>query len=169
MLKAPLLKALNDQINAESYSAYLYMAMAAYFAERNLPGMANWMEVQAKEELFHASRFFQFVHERGGKVVFGAIDAPPSEWGSPVELFAAVLEHERHVSDLIDNLVDLALANRDHATNNFLQWFVGEQVEEEATAEGVLERLKLAEGSAGGILLVDQELGQRVFTPPVVP
>ena len=166
MLSEKMEKALNEQVNAEMYSSYLYLSMSAYFADKNLPGSASWMKIQALEEMYHAMKFYNFIDERTGRVKLAAIDAPPNEWGSPLEVFEAVLEHERHVTSLINKLVTLAIEEHDHATNNFLQWFVGEQVEEEATADGVLQTLKLAGDKGNGLFMVDRELGQRAFTIP---
>lgn len=164
MLSEKMEKALNDQIQAEIYSAYLYLSMEAYFESINLGGFASWMQVQYQEEMSHAMKFYGFINERGGRVVLQAIDAPPSQWDSPLAVFEATLEHEQKVTARINDLVDVAIAERDHATNNFLQWFVAEQVEEEDSANGVVEQIKLV-GDAG-LFLLDRELGQRTFTPP---
>ncbi|MCF8105754.1 MAG: ferritin [Desulfohalobiaceae bacterium] len=166
MLTQNMQKSLNDQITAETYSAYLYLSMAAYFEDQGLPGFAAWMKAQAQEELFHAMKFFNFVNERGGRVLLGAIEQPPTEWASVVDVFQATLDHERHVTSLINKLVDLAIDEKDHATNNFLQWFVGEQVEEEDTAGQILNKLKLMDRASGGLFMLDKELGQRTFVPP---
>jgi len=166
MLTPKMEAALNEQINAEYYSAYLYLSMAAYFDSINLPGFANWMRVQNEEETFHTMKFFDFVVERGNRVKLTAIEAPETEWDSPLAVFEATLAHEQHVTGLINKLVDLALSESDHATNNFLQWFVGEQVEEEATADGILQQLRLMKDAPGGLFMMDRELGQRTFTPP---
>ena len=166
MLSPKMETALNEQINAEIYSAYLYLSMAAYFDSINLPGFASWMRVQNEEETFHAMKFFDFVAERGNRVKLTAIEAPETEWGSPLAVFEATLAHEQHVTGLINKLVDVALSESDHATNNFLQWFVGEQVEEEATADGILQQLRLMKDAPGGLFMMDRELGQRTFTPP---
>jgi ferritin len=166
MLCSKMEGALNSQINAEYYSSYLYLSMAAYFDSINLLGMANWMRVQAQEEMVHAMKFFDFVAERSGRVTLTSIEAPPTEWASPLAAFEAALAHERHISSLINKLVDLALAESDHAANNFLQWFVAEQVEEEATADGIVQQLRLVKDAPGGLFLLDRELGQRTFVPP---
>jgi ferritin len=158
--------ALNDQLVAELYSAYLYLSMAAYFEASDLPGFANWMRIQAQEEATHGMKFFAYVNERGGRVTLGQIDAPPTEWDSAQAVFEHVVEHERKVTGLINELVNLAAAESDHATHNFLQWFVGEQVEEEASANAVLQKVRLAGDTGGGAFMVDRELGARVFTPP---
>lgn len=166
MLSSKMEKALNEQINAELYSAYLYLAMKAYFTAEGLPGSAAWMRAQTQEEMFHAMKMYGFVHDRGGRVTLTAIAQPPAKWKSSLDVFENVLAHEQKVTGLINRLVDLALSQKDHATNIFLQWYVTEQVEEEATAGEVLRKLKLIGSDTNGLLALDQELGQRVFTPP---
>ena len=164
MLSGKMEKALNDQIQAEIYSAYLYLSMEAYFQSINLAGFDSWMQVQYQEEMAHAMKFYGFINERGGRVILQAIDAPPDQWDSPLAAFETTLQHEQTVTARINDLVDVAIAERDHATNNFLQWFVAEQVEEEDSANSVIEQIKLF-GDAG-LFMLDRELGQRVFTPP---
>ena len=166
MISKKIEKALNKQINAELYSAYLYLSMVAYFESVNLPGFANWMKVQTQEELMHAMKIYDFVNERGGRVVLKAIEAPPTEWDSPLDAFEATYKHEQKVTGLINNLVNLAIEEKDHATNSFLQWFVNEQVEEESSVDKVSQKLKMVEKSPGELFMIDSELGQRVFTPP---
>ncbi|MHB8900285.1 MAG: ferritin [Thermoguttaceae bacterium] len=166
MLSPKMEAALNNQINAEYYSAYLYLSMASYFDSINLPGFANWMRIQHQEEMVHALKFFDFVAERKGRVQLKAIEGPQTEWESPLAAFDGTVAHEQHVTSLINKLVDLALSESDHATNNFLQWFVAEQVEEEATADGIVQQLRLMKDAPGGLFMLDRELGQRVFTPP---
>jgi ferritin len=166
MISKKMEKALNDQINAEAYSAYLYLAMAAYFEAENLPGMANWMGIQTKEETAHALKFFHFVSERRGRVVLKAIDQPQKEWKSPLAAFEASFEHEQMITGRIDDLVNLAVQEKDHATNAFLQWFVNEQVEEETSVDRIVQILKMAEKAPGAMFMIDRELGQRTFTPP---
>jgi len=158
--------AFNGQINAEMYSSYLYLAMAAYFQSISLSGFATWMRVQAQEETAHAMKFYDFINERGGRVSLNAIDAPPETWGSPLAAFEAVLAHEKKVTGLINALVELAQAEHDHASNIFLQWFVTEQVEEEDNANDVVQKIKLVGDAKGGLFMLDRELGQRQFTPP---
>ena len=167
MLSKKIEKALNKQINAEMYSSYLYLSMSAYFESISLAGFASWMQQQAQEELFHGMKMYDFVNERGSRVVLESINKPPIEWDSPQTVFKNVLDHERKVTSLINNLVNLALDERDHATNIFLQWFVSEQVEEEASVGGIVDKLKLIKKDANGLFMLDRELGQRVFTPPV--
>jgi ferritin len=166
MLKEKIQDSLNQQVNAELYSAYLYYAMAAYCEDQGLSGCAHWMRLQALEEVTHAQKIAAYVVERGGRAVMKGIAEPPREWDSVPAMFQAVLEHERHVSDLINKLVDLAIEKSDHATNNFLQWFVAEQVEEEASAEEILQKLELVKASPHGLFMLDRELAQRQFTPP---
>jgi len=159
-------KALNEQVNAEFYSAYMYLSMVSYFQEINLPGFASWMKAQAQEEMFHAMKIYDYIAERGGRVLLAPIAGPPTEWESPVAVMEAVLEHEQKVTAMINNLVDLAMAEKDHASNIFLQWFVSEQVEEEDSVGDVLSKVKLMGGTGGGMFMLDRDLGQRVFTPP---
>jgi len=166
MIKENIREALNQQLNAELYSSYLYLSMAAYFESINLKGFANWMRVQTQEELVHAMKFYDFIIERGGKVVLSSIEGPPTEWASPLAVFDHAYEHEQKVTGLINNLVDLSTAEQDHATSNFLQWFVAEQVEEEASADEVVQKIKLMGDASGGLFMLDRELAQRVFTPP---
>ena len=167
MLSKKMEKAINQQINAELYSSYLYLSMATYFESISLSGFSNWMRQQAQEELFHGMKMFDFVCERGGRVILGAIEQPPSKWTSPLNAFENVLSHEQKVTGLINNLVNLALDERDHATNIFLQWFVSEQVEEEDTAGSLVDKLKLIGKDANGLFMLDTELAQRTFTLPV--
>lgn len=166
MLNQKLNDAVNDQINAEMYSAYLYLSMAAWFEAENLPGFANWMRVQVQEETFHAMRFFDYVNSRNGRVILGPIDGPPTSWESVTDVFKATLEHEEFVTSRINKLMDLAIAESDHALKSHLQWFVDEQVEEEANATTILGKLKLAQGAPQMLLMLDNEMATRVFTPP---
>jgi ferritin len=166
MLSAKMEKALNGQLVAELYSAYLYLSMAAYFAAEDLSGFTNWMRVQVQEETAHGMKFFDYINERNGRVTLGPIEGPPTAWDSPRAAFEHVLAHEQKVTGLINELVTLAVGEKDHATHNFLQWFVAEQVEEESSANAVLKKIKLAGETGGGMLMVDNELATRVFTPP---
>jgi len=166
MLSDKMEKALNAQINAEIYSSYLYLSMSAYFGNLNLTGSATWMKIQALEEMTHAMKFYNFVEERGGRVKLVQVDSPEVEWSSPLVCFEEVLKHEQHVTALINDLVALSMEEKDFATHNFLQWFVGEQVEEESSADDVIQTLKLAGDQGNGLFMVDRELGQRVFTMP---
>lgn len=166
MISKKMEDALNEQVNAELYSAYLYYSMVAYFESINLPGFATWMKIQVQEELIHVTKIFDFVIERGGRATLKAIDGPPSQWDSPLAAFQAAYKHEQKVTGLIGELVNKAIEEKDHATNNFLQWFVTEQVEEEASADQIVQKLKLIDKAPGGLYMLDQELGQRIFTPP---
>lgn len=166
MLKKKIQDAINAQINAELYSAYLYLSMAAYFESVNLKGFANWMRVQDQEERFHAMKFYNYVIERGGKVLLTAIDSPETAWKSPLAAFTAAYEHELKVTAMINGLVDLAIKESDHATASFLQWYVNEQVEEEANVDGVVQQLKLGGDNSSALFMIDKELAARVYTPP---
>lgn len=165
MLSKKMEKALNDQINAEFYSAFLYLSMAAYFDGVGMGGFASWMRVQFQEEQAHAMKLFDYVGERGGKVTLGVIEAPKAKWKSALDVFEDTYKHEQKVTGLINKLVDLARAESDHATDNFLRWFVAEQVEEEASAGDILQKVKMI-GDGNGLYMLDRELAQRVFTPP---
>jgi ferritin len=166
MLSDKMQEALNKQVNAELYSAYLYLSMAAYFYGMNLNGFANWMKVQNQEETLHGMKFYQFINERGGQIKLEAIAQPPISWSSPLDVFEETLKHEEKVTGLINDLVDLAMAERDHATNAFLQWFISEQVEEEASANEIVQNLKLAGNDPNALFMLDREMGARVFNPP---
>ena len=161
MLKDSIEDALNEQINAELYSEYVYLSMAAYYEDEGLPGFASWMRAQADEERAHAMRIYDYVLERDGRVTLDGIDTPPTEWDSPADAFEAAYEHEVEITGRIDDLVALSREENDNATENMLQWFVAEQVEEEATAQEILDKLGHVGGDGVGLLMVDQELGQR--------
>jgi len=161
MLSKRMEEALNKQINAELYSAYLYLSMAAYFDSINLNGFSHWMKIQAKEETEHAYKLYGYVYERGGVVKLEAIDKPPTEWNSPLSVFEDSFKHEQKVSEMINNLIAMAREEKDFATENFLQWFVEEQVEEEANAGGVVQNLKMIGDSKHGLFMMDAKLGQR--------
>ncbi|GAB4574285.1 MAG: ferritin [Anaerolineae bacterium] len=161
MLSEKMEKALNDQVNAELYSSYIYLAMAAYLEDQNLPGMAQWMRLQSDEEMLHARKFYDYIIERRGRVKLAAIPEPPVAWDSPLAAFENAFEHECYISGRINDLVTLAVEERDHATNSFLQWFVDEQVEEEASVDAVVQDLKRVEGVPAGLFMLDRELGQR--------
>ena len=166
MIGKKMESALNGQLNAEFYSSYLYLSMSAYFDSTDLPGFANWMRIQDQEERFHAMKFFVYIIDRGGKVSLLTIEAPPGKWDSPLAAFEATLEHEQKVTGLINDLVYLARDEKDNASEIFLQWFVNEQVEEEDSASTIIGQLKLIKDSPQALFLLDQQLGQRVFTPP---
>ena len=161
MLSERMQKGLNAQMIAELYSSYLYLSMNAYFKSVNLDGFANWMYAQAQEELMHAMKFYEFINQRGGRVTLDAIEAPPTEWDGPLAVFEDTLKHEQKVTGLINDLVEVAAEERDHATRIFLQWFVTEQVEEEDSVGSVLEQLKLLGDAKGGLFMMDRELAKR--------
>ena len=156
-------KSINDQINAEMYSAYLYLAMGAYFDASSLTGFANWMKVQAQEEMSHAMKFYNFVYERGGKVELGAIEKPSADFKSPLDVMKEVLAHEKIVTGLIHNLYELATKEKDYAFQSFLKWFIDEQVEEEGNASDLIEKLQLAGEKGPGLFMMDKELATRTF------
>ncbi|HUT36864.1 MAG TPA: ferritin [Planctomycetota bacterium] len=161
MLSKKMEDALNKQVNAELFSSYLYLAMAADFEAKNLPGFAHWLKVQAKEENGHAMKFYGYINDRRGRVTLTAIAAPPAEWATPLAAFEAVLAHEEKVTGLIKGLVELAAKERDNATSVLLQWFVTEQVEEEKNADAIVQQLKRIGDSAHGLILLDRALAQR--------
>ena len=163
MINEKMLNAFNEQINAEQYSSLLYLSMSAYLSNAGLPGFANWMYVQYQEEITHANKFFNYVNERGGKVVLKAIKQMPTDFDGVIDVVEKTLKHEQLVTSLINNLVDVAIEVRDHATQSFLQWFVDEQVEEEANVKEILDTLKLINGQGNGIFMLDREMRQRVF------
>jgi ferritin len=166
MISDNLNKLLNEQVQKEFYSAYLYLGMEAYFANQNLDGFANFFRVQVQEERDHAMKFFNYINQKGGKVELLQIDAPEINFNTPEEIFAYTLKHEQFVTKSIYNIIDNALAEKDHGTNTFLQWFVTEQVEEEATADKYLRKTKLIKNDSNGLFLLDAELALRVYTPP---
>jgi len=166
MIGERMLEALNKQINEELYSSYLYLSMSAWFDNIGLKGFANWMKVQAKEELGHAMKFYNYIISRGGRVCLHEIKAPPHEWQSPLHAFEKTLKHEKHITECINKLVELAEEEKDRATFNMLQWFVDEQVEEEANDEEIIAKLKMIEGS-NEIFMLDNQLAQRKYVEEV--
>lgn len=164
MLNQRVEERLNDQIRHELQSAYIYFGMAAYFESISLNGFANWMTVQAQEELTHAYRIFNYINDRSGRAALKALDAPPFEWDSPLAAVTNAYEHECKVSQSINECVSLAVAEKDHMTNTFLQWFVAEQVEEESNADDLVQKLKLIGDNTSGLFLLDNELSKRTFT-----
>ncbi|MBI1386995.1 MAG: ferritin [bacterium] len=161
MTNKKVLEALNKQINEEMYSSYLYLSMAAYFDSINLNGFSSWMQVQSQEELNHAMKFYKYINDRDGRVKLEAIKEPPAKWDSTLDAFKAALKHEKYISDCIGNLVDLAVKESDHATQSFLQWFVNEQIEEEATAKNIIDQLDLVGDNKVGLYHIDREMAQR--------
>ncbi|NTV23006.1 MAG: ferritin [Nanoarchaeota archaeon] len=160
-LSKKLSEIINRQINSEFASGYLYLAMAAYFESQNLAGFGSWMKKQAAEEQAHAMKFYSYLVERGAAVSLAAIEAPKAEWKSPLEAFQDVYAHELKVTGMIYQIVEAAQAEKDHATVSFTKWFVDEQVEEEANASMIAEKLKLIGANTGGLFLLDRELGAR--------
>ena len=158
-----MIDALNEQIKNEFYSAYMYLAMSAYLADLGLPGFASWMRIQAQEEVTHANKMYDYVLSRGGKIVLKAIDAPPKAWKSPLDVMQAAFAHEQFVTRCINELSDLAVKEKDHASQIFLSWYVTEQVEEEENFTDLVNALKLIKGEGQGLLMLDRELGARVF------
>lgn len=161
MLKKKIAAALNQQINEEFFSAYLYLSMSAHFESKNLSGMANWMRKQAKEELDHGIKIYNHVVERGGVVTLKQIGVPTATWKSATSVFEHAYNHEKKVTALIHKLVELARSEKDYATDEFLQWFVKEQVEEEDSTSKVWEQLKMIKESSNGLLMLDHALGKR--------
>ncbi|MEJ2664465.1 MAG: ferritin [Spirochaetia bacterium] len=161
MLESEITKALNGQIKMEFFSSYIYLAMAAYFENTNLTGFGHWMHLQSREETEHGMRIFRYIIERGGAVDLQGLDTPPKSYKSPLDVFEAALAHERKVTASINALVELAQSKKDHATEVFLQWFVKEQVEEEANADAIVQMLRLADNTPGALFMLDKELGRR--------
>jgi ferritin len=166
MLTKKLLAGLNKQLNNELYSAYLYLSMSSYAGSIGLKGSANWFFVQYQEEMVHAMKFFTFINSRGEHTELAAIAAPPTKFNSLLEMFEKTLVHEQFITASINELTDLALAEKDHATNIFLQWFITEQIEEEENDRDIIGKLKLIGNNGQGILMLDSELAARVFVPP---
>jgi len=164
MLKENVLKAINQQINKEYYSAFLYLSMSAWFENQGLQGFANWMYIQYREELTHGNKFFKYVHERGGEVILKAIDQVDTDFENVVSVIEKTLEHEEYVTASINGIMDIAIADKDYATQSFLKWFIDEQVEEEANVHEILNTLRLISGHGNGLMFLDKELKKRVFT-----
>ncbi len=165
MLSEKMQKAINDQINAEMWSSYLYLSMSAYFEGKGLSGFAHWMRLQADEETMHAMKFFDYVYERDGEVKLQPIHEVPTDWMDTLTVFEETLKHEQKVTSMINNLMDIAIEEKDHATQSFLKWFVDEQVEEEASVNEILDQLRLLEGSGHGIFMLDREMKGRSAEP----
>lgn len=168
MISQQLQNRINLQIKREMYSENLYLSMAAYLDYINLPGFANFFKVQVQEERFHTMKFFKYLNERGGRVIIDKMEKPSSEFESISEVFELAYKHEQFVSQSINELMEMAVNENDYATKSFLNWFVDEQVEEEASMEGLLKQLQLIDGKGQGLLMLDRELIQRVFTLPTV-
>jgi len=166
MLKKNILSKLNEQMNSELGAAYFYLAMAGYFEGVNLEGFSNWMKVQAQEEVAHAMRIFDYVNDKGARVKLEAVEKPPQDWKSPLEAMEDAYNHECAVSASINDCVSLAIKENDHSTNTFLQWFVAEQVEEEANSDAMVQKLKMIGENSTGLYLLDTELAKRSFVAP---
>lgn len=165
MLKQSVQDAINEQVKNELYSAYVYLSMSAYFEERNLAGFAHWMRLQSQEEVSHAMRLFDYLIDRGGKVVLEAIDKPPVDFSSPLQVMEGALQHEQQVTGMIEGLYELALKENDYATQAQLQWFITEQVEEEKNAGNTVEQLRMIGDNRTALLMLDMELGKRAAAP----
>ena len=165
MVSKKVQKALNEQIVAELHSGYIYLAMTAYFQSLNLDGCAHWMKLQAQEELMHAMKFYDYMLISGSRVVLTGVEAPDVEWRTPLAAFEAALAHEQMMTGRCNDLASLALAEKDHATNNVAQWFVTEQVEEEANVDAIVRKLKLLGKDGPGLYMLDRELASRTLAP----
>jgi len=163
MIAQKMQKEINDQINAEFWSAYLYLSMSSWFTEQNLPGLANWMYVQYQEEMSHGMKMFHYIHERGGEVKLQPIAKVPTAWKSPADAFSEVYKHEQKVTSLINKLMDTAVELKDYASMSFLNWYIDEQVEEEANACDILTTLKDIEKLPGALRMYDKEFASRKF------
>ncbi len=166
MITKKLEKEINDQINRELYSAYLYLSMSAWFKSQNLDGFATWMHVQYEEESFHAMKLFDYIVERGGTIELQAIDKPDNEFNDVIHVFELTLEHERFITDCINNLMNIAIEEKDHAAKSFLQWYIDEQVEEEANVDKLLTTLKMVQANPHTLYMMDKELASRTFVAP---
>ena len=160
-LSKQLETAINEQLNAEFYSSYLYLSMACHLTQRNMPGCARWMDLQSQEEMQHAVKLKDFILDRQGTVRLAAIDAPPSSWESVQDTFEKAYAHEKEITERIHKLVALAASAKDHATENMMRWFVDEQVEEEATLDEIINKFRLVGESGSGLFMIDRELGSR--------
>ncbi len=167
MIDKEIEEAINKQIKEEMYSSYLYLSMSAYFENIGLRGFANWMYVQFQEEKDHAMKFYRYLIERGGRVKLYALQEPPHEWNSPLHAFEETLKHEKYITQCINDLVDLAEKKKDRATFNLLQWYIDEQVEEEANDEEIIQKLKMIGDNPQGLLMLDRELASRTYVPLV--
>lgn len=168
MINEKVAKVLIEQINKELYSAYLYLSMSAYFSDIGLLGFASWMRVQTQEEQAHAMLMYDFLINRGEKVTLAAVDAPPNDWKNPLSVMEEVLEHEVYVTSLINNIITVAEEVKDRATMSYFNWFIDEQVEEEANAQDIISKLKLIGEDKSALYLLDKDLSARVFVPPVM-
>lgn len=165
MIQEKMQTALNDQINAEFFSAYLYLAMAAYFEDQNLSGCAHWMELQYQEESEHAMKIYKYINDRGGRVQLNAMEKPQAEWDSPMAVFEAAYKHEQYITSRINDLMKLAVELNDFTTQSFLQWYLDEQVEEEANVDEIVQSFHLMGNDKRGLFMLDRELKQRKASP----
>ncbi len=166
MLSAKMEGALNEQLNREMYSAYLYMSMSSYSTNKGLKGFANWFMVQYHEEMFHAMKFYEYINLRGGRALLKALQQPPFDFASPLDAFEKTLAHEQFITKSINELMELAIAEKDHATQIFLQWYVTEQVEEESNDNEIIAQLKIIRDDPNGLMMLDRELAGRMTTVP---
>lgn len=166
MLSKEMVQALNKQLNNEIYSAYLYLSMSSFTTFIGLKGAANWFMVQYQEEMTHAMKFYDYINSQGEHAQLDAIAAPPAEFGTLLSMFEQTLKHEQFITRCINDLMDQAMKEKDHATQIFLQWFVTEQIEEEGNDNDIIAKLRLVGDSAHGLMMVDRDLAARVFTPP---
>ena len=167
MISEKMNAALNGQVTKEMYSAYLYMAMSSYSNSIGLKGFAKWFMVQYHEEMFHAMKMYEYIHSQGGAVVLKAIDAPPAAFEGPLDMFTKTLAHEQMVTRSINDLMEIAISEKDHATRIFLQWYVTEQVEEEENDNDIINQLRLIQDNPQGLMMLDRELAQRTATVPL--
>ncbi|MGC9336720.1 MAG: ferritin [Candidatus Cloacimonadia bacterium] len=165
MISQKIEKAINEQINKELYSEYLYLAMAAYLDANDLGGFAHFFKIQGDEERFHAMKLYDYINKRGGRVILEQIDKPNHEFDGVIDIFEKAYEHEQYVTKLINDLMDLAIKENDYATKSLLDWYVDEQVEEEASMKHLLNQIKMIDGKGNGLLMLDKELSSRTFTP----
>ena len=166
MISKKMVQALNKQVNNEIYSAYLYLSMSSYTNYLGLKGAANWFMVQYQEEMVHAMKIYDYVNSQGNHAQLAAIAAPPTEYGTLLSMFEQTLKHEQFITNCINELMDLAIKEKDHATQIFLQWFVTEQIEEEGNDNDIIAKLKLVGDSPQGLMMIDRDLAARVFVPP---
>jgi ferritin len=166
MMTPKMKKALNNQLNAELFASYLYLSMCAWFESQGLTGFASWMRVQVQEEMFHAIKIFDYIHERKEMVTLEEVAKPESTWDSPMAAIESAVKHEQKVTGMINDLVNCAIDERDHAANQFLQWYIAEQVEEEANFGAVHDKLRLVGNDSAGLFTLDLEMSKRVFVPP---
>jgi ferritin len=169
MISEKMQDALNEQVNKEFYSAYLYLAMSAHCNTIGLPGFSNWMRQQYEEEILHVTKMYDYILDQGGRIELKQIDEPPKEFGTPLEIFEETLTHEQFVTGCINELMGMAVDSRDYATQTFLQWYVTEQVEEEANVGDILAPLRMVGEDKSGLMMIDQQLAQRLPPTPLAP